>query len=202
MCLRRLAAGRRASRSTGSRHSNDVISTWPLSFLSWLSCVILDALLETGWRHGYRQLQAHHLSLAFLPCLYIDFNEEPKSCKAPDYDIGAIASYPNFVPALLYPYKQNASWDHLFLLELRESLWKVVWLFTGICETATHVPGTSGGWNPGMSEVTQAKDYRESWDPCPTRGCIPITAEHQMSESRLGARSSYFSKKPEIQICM
>lgn len=139
--------GRLASRSPGSRHSNDVISTWPLSFLSWLSCVILDALLEMRWRRSYGQLQAYHPSLLFLPCLYIDFHEEPKSCKAPDYDIGAIASYPNFAPALLYPYKQNASWNHPFLLELRESLWKVVLLFfTGICETASHVPGTGAQW--------------------------------------------------------
>lgn len=67
-----------------------------------------------------------------------------------------------------------------------------------MCQALEH----SGGRNPGMSEVTQAKDYRESWDLCPTRGCIPIAAQHQMSESRLGARSSRFSGKPGIQICM
>lgn len=76
------------------------------------------------------------------------FQRGTKITQGPDCDIGATASYPNFVPALLYPYAQNTSWDHLFLLELSESLWKVVLLSVGICEATSHVPGPGAQWWP------------------------------------------------------
>lgn len=108
-----------------------------------------------------------------------------------------------FVQAL-HPFKQSTSWGHLFLLKRRELCAKLFCdsLVSGRPPPMCQALEPGGGWNAGRSHVIPAKGSRKWWDLCPTRGRIPAAARHQMSGSRLDARSSCFSKKPEIPICM
>lgn len=105
-----MAGDRLASGSSGFSGSNDVISTMALvSLLLTFLRASLDALLETGWRPGYRQLQAYHLSWASLPSLYVDVNKGPRSRNVLDYDIGELWLLILFLCKALHPFKQNRS---------------------------------------------------------------------------------------------